>query len=278
MDITKENCYNYHRNIPYEKLTLADDFMFFKVMQNEKLCKELLEIILGVEIEKIVYNEGQKVFKDTFDGKSVRLDVYLKDANHTVYDLEMQTTHTKELPKRTRYYHSIIDRGQLKAGKTYNDLTDSYVIFICTFDLFGLGIAKYSFESICEENKKLHLQDGHHTIFINAEGITNNKKLKEFLDYLQKGIVSNSPFVKELDDAVKNAAVNAEWKEEYEMLVAREQVLVAQGREEGRSEGRAEMYKSILTMIKKGLISLNDVLSTIQDKEDFQKWLDEQEK
>ena len=41
----------------YEELTIADDFMFFKVMSDEEMCKELLETILGIKISKLVYHE-----------------------------------------------------------------------------------------------------------------------------------------------------------------------------------------------------------------------------
>ena len=39
MDITKEGCYTTSRRVSFEELTIADDFMFCKVMQNEELCK-----------------------------------------------------------------------------------------------------------------------------------------------------------------------------------------------------------------------------------------------
>ena len=39
----------------YEDLTFTDDFMFCKVLSsNEDICKELLELILGIRIRKIV--------------------------------------------------------------------------------------------------------------------------------------------------------------------------------------------------------------------------------
>lgn len=44
----------------WEKLTIANDFVFGKVMQNKRLCKKLLEIILKVKIRKIEYPELQK--------------------------------------------------------------------------------------------------------------------------------------------------------------------------------------------------------------------------
>ncbi len=73
----------------YEELTLSNDFIFAKVMQNEDLCKKLLEIVLNIKINKIVYHEEQKVLDDSPDGKAVRLDVYVADDNETVYEIEM---------------------------------------------------------------------------------------------------------------------------------------------------------------------------------------------
>ena len=48
----------------------------------------------------------------------------------------MQTTDTKELPKRTRYYQGVIDLQLIDQGQTYNMLKPSYIIFICSFDMF----------------------------------------------------------------------------------------------------------------------------------------------
>lgn len=261
MDIIQEPCYTNSRNVPYEELTLADDFMFYKVMQNESLCHDLLEVILGVEIEKIVYVESQKVFKEAYDGKGVRLDVYVKDNRHTVYNIEMQTTNSYLIPKRTRYYHASIDKGQLKPGESYDNLPNSYVIFICTFDLFGKGIALYTFESICSEIPNLHLEDGRYTIFINMNGITDNDKLKEFLNYLRDGTITNSSFIHRLDDAVKLASANAEWKEEYEMLVAREQDLINLGK-----------FEILLSLIEDGTLSVEKAAEKTQHPESFIKW------
>lgn len=268
MDITKKECYTTGRRVPFEELTISDDFMFCKVMHNEELCKELLEIILGVEIEKIAYHEDQKVFRETIDGKGIRLDVYVGDENHTIYDLEMQTTNTRELPKRTRYYHSAIDRGHLESGERYNKLNDSYVIFICTFDLFDKGYGKYTFETLCKENTNIELQDGRHTIFVNTTGVTDDKKLQELLDYIDDGTTSNSSFIQKLDREVKSHSSNALWKEEYNMLLAREELL----REEGVQKGIIVGYQSLYELIQKNIITLAQALDVVKDKDDFEAW------
>lgn len=240
MDYTSNSCYTRKKRVPFEKLTLADDFLFCKVMQNKRLCKELLEIILHVKINKIEYTESQKVLDDAVDEKSIRMDVYVQDDKHTIYDIEMQTSNTKELPKRSRYYHSCIDKSQIAKGEPYNKLRKTYVIFICTFDLFDRNFAKYEFDTICKQDKDLTLTDDRHTIFVNAYGVTNDQKLKEFLDFLRDGEVSKSPFILDLRKEVNYASKNSKWREEYDMLLAREQLLVEEGRREGLAEGFAK--------------------------------------
>ena len=144
MDYTKE----------YDKLRITDDFMFAKVMRNQKLCKKLLEVILNVKIDKIEYCEEQKTIDITKDAKSIRLDVYVRDGRDTIYNVEMQTVDTKNLPKRSRYYQGLIDLNLIEKGEVYNKLNKSYVIFICMSDVFKKGRHIYTFENICIEEKQ----------------------------------------------------------------------------------------------------------------------------
>ena len=115
---------------PIEELTISDDFMFGAVMQNPNLCKPLLELILGVKIRKIEYPELQKVINKHYGSKAIRLDVYVEDEAGTVYDVEIQTTAKKHLPKRTRYYQGIIDLNILEKGEDYSKLRKSFVILL----------------------------------------------------------------------------------------------------------------------------------------------------
>ena len=43
----------------FDDLTIADDFMFCKIMQDEGICKEFLEMVLANEIGKIAYLSPQ---------------------------------------------------------------------------------------------------------------------------------------------------------------------------------------------------------------------------
>ena len=130
----------------YEELELKDDFMFSVIMRDPRYVKPFLETILRIKIAKIEYPEVQKNIDIAAGAKGIRLDVYVEDEKHTVFNLEMQTTTARNLPKRMRYYQGMIDLNILEKGDDYNHLKKSYVIFICTFDPFGLGRHIYTFE------------------------------------------------------------------------------------------------------------------------------------
>ncbi len=171
------------------------------------------------------------------DAKSVRLDVYVWDGKGTVYDIEMQVANAKELPKRTRYYHyqSMIDLQMIDKGQSYKKLNPSYVIFICRFDIFDTGRHIYTFENICKEDKNILLGDGAAKIFLNADGRMEDdvsRELKAFLDYVA-GKKSEDSFVKRLEEAVKAAKKNREWRHEYMTLLMRDQENIEKGIEKG---------------------------------------------
>ena len=130
----------------YEELDITDPFIFAKVMSEKELCKPLLENILNIKIRDIVYVDYEETIQMTVKSKGIRLDIYVEDDNNTVFNLEMQTTTYKELPKRSRYYQGIIDLNMIEKGESYDILKESYVIFICTFDFFEKGRSVYEFD------------------------------------------------------------------------------------------------------------------------------------
>jgi len=249
----------------WEELKISNDFIFGKIMQDPKLCKELLQRILpDLKIDHIEYPEAQKAIRPDIDAKSVRLDVYVQDNKNIVYDVEMQVSPSKELPKRTRYYQSLLDMQMIDRGESYKKLKPSYIIFICPFDQFGMGRHIYTFENICREDKAIRLEDGTTKIFLNAKGTMDDvsPELKAFLDYVA-GKKPADPFVDELEEAVKNARKNREWRHEYMTLLMRDQENQEIGREEGIEIGMAR------GMIETGLdfgLSTEELLSRLQDK------------
>ena len=245
---------------PYSELTFTDDFMFRKILINNKdLCKRLVELLLDVEIDHIEYKDDNHAIETSSDKKSVRLDVYLKDEDGTVFDLEMQNRRKDELPKRTRFYQSMIDIEHLEAGKSYDELPDSYVVFICTFDPYAEDLPKYEFRELCIDNPDIELGAGVAKVFINAQSKSEliSEDMRAFLDYLC-GKNANSELTRGIESNILNAKKRNLWRREYMTLedslkVERKQWF-KEGREEGHKEGRKEKgFEDVDKLVASGL-------------------------
>ncbi len=250
----------------WEDLGISNDFLFGKVMQNSKLCKGLLQIILpDLEIDHIEYPELQKTIKPDADAKSIRLDLYIKDNKNVVYNIEMQASDTKELPKRSRYYQSMLDLQLIDKGEAYQNLNHSFVIFICLEDLFNKGRHIYTFENICKEDTSISMGDEATKIFLNANSELDDvsKELRAFLDYVA-GKNSEDTYVKELDNAVKEAKKNREWRHEYMTLLMRDKANQEIGRE-------IERQKIIIRMINQGFANNQIIMLCDTSEEEIEK-------
>ena len=172
--------------------------------------------------------------------------MYVKDNQNIVYNIEMRVLNTGNLPRRLRYYQSMIDLQLIDKGQPYSKPNQSYIIFICPFDLFEKGRHKYTFKPICEEDTSIYLDDGTAKIFLNALGEMDDvsSDLKAFLDYVS-GKKTDNDFVEQLDKEVKEARRNREWRHEYMTLLMRDQENLEKGR-------TLERKKIILNMLQKG--------------------------
>ena len=192
----------------YDELRFRDDFMFGKVMEDPELCRELLECLLQQPVGELTRIQTQKQIRYTKDGKPIRLDVYseesLDEERHgeedmgKVYDTEMHNLNHKkveehQLPKRSRYYQGAIDVNYLGKGVSFKKLPESTVIFVCTFDPFGLGLSQYTFSENCEEDNGLKLLDGTRKIFYNCTyaGTDIPEDLRMLYDYVETGKAEN---------------------------------------------------------------------------------------
>ena len=226
------------RHIDFDKIGITDDVMFCTVLSNSEDCREFLQRILGIEIEEIVVVGTQVSMKSNFHAKGVRLDVYAKDKKGNAYDIEMQTTKMRELPLRSRYYHSEMDSYQIAAGEKYGNLKHSIVIFVCNFDLFVKNRSVYTFESICREDTEIHLQDKRKTIFININGSREDvpEELAHLLDYLKTKTPTDG-FTERLEQRVLKIRRDTEWRDDYMTLEMKMDEKYEQGLKEGITKG-----------------------------------------
>ena len=199
----------------WEQATIANNFIFYKVMRyNPDVCKELLEILLEMEIEKIDIR-GEETIETDFGSKGIRLDVYAKNEK-SVFNMELQAINTKELPERSRFYQGTIDVDCLKSGQKYKELKDSYIIFICISDIFNSGLPCYSFENLCREDNKICLRDRAYKYFFIAENCDKifNERQKAFLK-LVAGHKASDYFSEKIAKLTEEAKHNSQWKRQY---------------------------------------------------------------
>ena len=228
----------------WEDLTIRDDFMFKAVMKNAELCKSVLEAILSQPIRDIRYLGEELSLKAGSMSKGVRLDVYVEDEAHTVYDVEMQVRQEADdvLPKRMRYYQAQMDVELLTRGKDYSELPKTLIIFICPFDPCGRGWHLYWFENTCRRDAALRLGDEAIKIYLNTHGTGEHisPQLQAFMDYVNSGILNPDPLVQALDRQVNEVKQNETERVSYMKyeLNLREQYKM--GKAEGKAEGEAE--------------------------------------
>lgn len=132
----------------------------------------------------------------------------------------------------------MIDLSILEKGEDYKNLKRSYVIFICTFDLFGKGRHIYTFENRCLQDIEISLGDETTKIILNTKGTINDvsPEMKRLLDYID-GQEASDDFTRKLETEVKNVKNNEKWRVQYMTLEMRYRELLEQGIDIGRTEG-----------------------------------------
>lgn len=284
---------NDHLMTPLKDLNLTNRFLFDQVMEDTGTLEDVLSIILEKDIHLLFPGQTEKEQRISPLAKSVRMDVFSMDEEQTVYNTEMQTKKLPDLAKRSRYYQSLMDTSLLEPGNLdYNQLNNSYLIMIMTFDLFGAGKYRYTFRSRCEEAPDCLLKDGATRIFLNTKGQNDDEvseELVEFLKYAENTTAltakaAKSPRLSRIHQRVCTVRASEEigvkymqaWEEKYyDKKEAREEGLaegLAEGRSEGLALGRAEGEQNKLRQqIEKKLArgkSVSEIAEALEEEED----------
>ena len=198
-----------------DELTFTDDYMFGAVMRNPEICKSILETLLNIQIEKLEYPELQKSISTYYESKGVRLDVYVKDSDK-VFDIEVQNDSAISLPKRMRYYQSMVDMDSLLKGQDYSELKESFIIFICQYDPFTEGLPCYTFKNLCIQDKNLELSDETTKIIFNSTAYDKEKNvdIRKFLKYIRTK-VPTSNLTDKINNMVEEQKENDKFRTEY---------------------------------------------------------------
>ena len=145
-----------------------DNFMSMVFERNIPVTEFLIKVILQRDDMKVIEVVGQREYKSPeIDGRSIRIDIYAKDSENKIYDIEVQRSDSGADVHRARYNSSMIDTRMLKKGQEFHELHESYVIFITEKDVLGEERPLYHIERTIMESGK-QFGDGSHIIYVNG--------------------------------------------------------------------------------------------------------------
>ena len=211
----------------WNEATIKLDIIFTKVFgESEKLTLELLNIILPeLKIKEIVDIVPEDREKENIVYRGVRFDVYARDERNRMYDIEMQVVNHHDLGKRIAYYQNKLTAKALNSGQKFFKKRDTYVIFVCDFDYFNLGLPIYHTTTRLEEDLNKVVDTGEYNVILNSRATdfsSVSPEVKAFLEYVKENKVSNE-FTEDVEKEVRKVKSSTEtrdifmdWEEKLE--------------------------------------------------------------
>ncbi len=237
-----------------EELNLMDDFLFNAMLTHpetgEKFTHTILKLLFNRDFKNLKVNAQKFYAGMNTDLRGARLDVCIEgdcvdidgEDITSVYDVEPdQNDKAKAIaafPKRSRFYHAIIDSRSLKSGEDFGKLKQVYVIFICNYDLFGYDRVWYTIKNRCLEEPEMDYEDGAVTIVLYTRGTKGkiSEELRQFLNYMENTDQNNEvndelKSIQRMVDAVKrDGEVSLRYMKSFE----HDQLMYERGIEQGR--------------------------------------------
>lgn len=194
------------------EMNLIDDFLFTEIMSDEKdgaaVCSMILSCVLKREVKSIKF-EAQKVIHGVSEqSHGIRLDVYVtgkpgadgdSEEDYSVYDVEVDNRPGNKggIPKRSRYYGSLIDAKFLEPRKGYTELPDIFTIFILSYDPFDQNALYYEAGTHLLTHPDVPYDDGIRRIYLYTKGELpgnageDDRKLRNLLRYINESTEAN---------------------------------------------------------------------------------------
>ena len=169
-----------------ENFNLTKDIIFKRVFGkkgNEDILKELLELILSIQIKELEVNKDVTTDAERLEGKIGIMDITAKLNNNVMVNIEIQVENEYNIVERSLFYWSGMYYTNLLKGKNYNTSMKTIVIAIMNFDYFKEG-KFHEIARIKRDSGNLLLTDKLELHFIQLPKFRKKcKKLSTGLDY-----------------------------------------------------------------------------------------------
>ena len=101
-------------------------------------------------------------------GHSSQLDILAQDSEGRYFNVEVQRSDEGAPARRARFYSSILDTHFLQPSKLYEELPDTYVIFITENDVLRDNLPLYDIRRTIKQSAR-DFEDGSHIIYVNSQ-------------------------------------------------------------------------------------------------------------
>lgn len=157
-----------------QNLRLIDDNFMTKVFEDKECSEFLLQVILDRDDLTICEVHSQYGLNN-IQGRSARLDILAVDEQNKAYNIEIQRNDRGAEVRRARYNSGLMDANITEPGDRYDQLYETYVIFITENDILKAGLPIYHIERTIQETG-MPFGDGAHIIYVNSQ-IKDDTKL-----------------------------------------------------------------------------------------------------
>ena len=165
MDYELEARYERYRGI-LKNLTIMSDVFMRNVFKKRECTEYVLQVIMGRKDLKVLDQVLQKDYKN-LQGRSAILDCVVRDADGSQFNVEIQQDTEGASPKRARYHSGLMDMNTLNAGQDFEELPETYVIFITRDDVLGYDLPIYHIGRKIEEIGA-EFKDESYIIYVNS--------------------------------------------------------------------------------------------------------------
>ncbi len=187
-----------------QDLNMMDSFLFEATTEDienaKKIAKVIIRRVTGHSVENLIIEPQKQIKGLSLDKHGIRMDLYMQETpsedNASIlrlYDIEPNKYYEKDLPRRSRFYQSLMDSKLLPNKSRYQHLPDMITIWILPYDPFGDDRMIYTIKNIVVENHDLVYNDGIIKIILYTKGTKGgSKELKDFLTYMENTTLSNA--------------------------------------------------------------------------------------
>ena len=186
--------------------------------------------------------------------RSVRLDVLATDSTGQKFNIEIQRADKGAGRKRARYNSSMMDANLLEKGEDFDELPETYVVFITENDVIGKGHPVYQVER-CFIGTGEKFGDGSHILYVNGAYRDETPIGKLMHDFS-----CTNPSDMYYDILAERTRFFKESKEGIAVMCKAMEDMRKESLQEGIQEGRKEgMKDTALRMLADGTLSLEKI-------------------